>query len=217
MEEKKSLKISLSTTLLFLAILVIIVMAYYIYTEKTNYNKQISELEANTTNMQNTIDNLQGKIDSMLNTINSDNNSSVENDNTDNATKIYNECEKQCKGVVYRRETGESSGFFIKNGILYAGKEDMVETQTKTSGITENVKYVVPLNKQINKTIALTEDGKLYINKEENGLYGNSFERLLSSYDILEILQLPNEKEFKFLCSDGKIIDINGTVYLNLL
>lgn len=216
MEEKKTIKISLSTVLLFLAILVIIVMGYYIYTEKTNYNKEIADLEANTAEMKNTIDNLQGKIDSS-NTINTDNNSSVENENNYNTTKIYNECEKQCKGVVYRRETGESSGFFIKNGILYSGEENKTETQAKTSGITENVKYVVPLDKQINKTIALTEDGKLYINKEENGLYGNSFERLLPSYNILEILQLPNEEEFKFLSLDGKIINMNGTVYLNLL
>ena len=60
MEEKKSVKISLSTVLLFVAILVIAFMAYYIYTEKTNYNKQIADLEANAANMQNTIDNLQG-------------------------------------------------------------------------------------------------------------------------------------------------------------
>ena len=45
MSEKKSL--SLSTLLLLFSILVIIVMACYIYIEKTNANKKIANLEAN--------------------------------------------------------------------------------------------------------------------------------------------------------------------------
>ena len=81
MEEKKSVKISVSTVLLFVSILVIAFMAYYIYTEKTNYNKQIADLEAKTANMQDTIDNLQGKIDNISNTIN--NNSSTSDSNVD--------------------------------------------------------------------------------------------------------------------------------------
>ena len=71
MGENKQSKISLSTVLLLLAILVIIAMSYYIYTEKTNYNKEIAELEANATNMQSTINDLQGKIDNISQTINS--------------------------------------------------------------------------------------------------------------------------------------------------
>lgn len=85
MEEKKSLKISLSTFLLFLALIVIIAMAYYIYTEKVHYNKEIADLEANAINMQNTIDNLQGKIDSISNTIS---NNKEEISNTDNVSYI---------------------------------------------------------------------------------------------------------------------------------
>ena len=89
MEENKSVKISLSTVLLFIAILVIIVMDYYIYTEKTNYNRQIADLEANTANMQDTIDELQGKIDSISNTINSDKISNNEN-TTNNSGNVEN-------------------------------------------------------------------------------------------------------------------------------
>lgn len=81
MEEQKIVKISLSTVLLFVAILVIILMSYYIYTEKAKYDKQISNLEANNTIMQNTIDNLQEKIDNINNTINS--NSSPLDSNVD--------------------------------------------------------------------------------------------------------------------------------------
>ena len=79
MEEKKSVKISLSTFFLFLAIIVIMVMALYIYIEKINSNKEIADLEANATIMRDKIDELQGKIDSISNTINSDKISNTEN------------------------------------------------------------------------------------------------------------------------------------------
>ena len=46
MEEKKGIKISLSTLLLFFAIIVIITMFSYIYLDKVNSNKEIAELEA---------------------------------------------------------------------------------------------------------------------------------------------------------------------------
>ena len=69
MEEKKTLKISLSTIFLVLAIIGIIVMAYYIYIEKANYNRKIAELEVNATKMQSTINDIQGKIDSISNTM----------------------------------------------------------------------------------------------------------------------------------------------------
>lgn len=88
MEEKKSVKISLSTVLLFVAILVIVFMAYYIYTEKTNYNKQIADLEANTANMQDTIDNLQGKIDNISNTITNNSSTSDSNVDTDESLSL---------------------------------------------------------------------------------------------------------------------------------
>lgn len=58
-------------------------MAFYIYTEKTNSNKEIANLEVNAANMQDTIDELQGKIDSISNITNdtdSENNNSSESD-----------------------------------------------------------------------------------------------------------------------------------------
>lgn len=81
MEEKKSIKISLSTLFLILALIVIAFMTYYIYTEKTNANKEIETLEANAVEMQNTIKDLQDKIDTISNTINS-NNSNKDNNTT---------------------------------------------------------------------------------------------------------------------------------------
>ena len=62
MEEKKSLKISLSTFFLILAIIVIIIMAYYIYITKKESNKEIDDLKENAIGMQSTITNLRAKI-----------------------------------------------------------------------------------------------------------------------------------------------------------
>lgn len=67
MEEKKSLKIYVFSFLLLLAIIVIIVMACYIYIEKTNFNKEITSLEENITNMQSIIDAQQERINSSSN------------------------------------------------------------------------------------------------------------------------------------------------------
>lgn len=104
MEEKKQLKMSLSTFLLIIAIIVIIVMACYIYIDKTNSNKEIANLETNATNMQNTIDNLQDKIDSISNTINSnttkDTTNKISNDEVDKIAKELFE-----KGSEKIRET----------------------------------------------------------------------------------------------------------------
>ena len=58
MQEKKYIKISLSNLILVVAILVIIIMAYYIYSEKKNYQKQTVDLEAKTSSIENTADNL---------------------------------------------------------------------------------------------------------------------------------------------------------------
>lgn len=82
MEEKKSIKVSLSTVFLILALIIIVVMVYYIYVEKTNANKEISTLEANAVEMQNTIDDLQEKIDTISNTINSNTNVDTNNSQT---------------------------------------------------------------------------------------------------------------------------------------
>lgn len=77
MEEKKTVKISLSTLFLIVALIVIVAMAYYIYTEKTNTNKEISTLEINAITMRNTINDLQQKVNNNLNT--NDNESNVTN------------------------------------------------------------------------------------------------------------------------------------------
>lgn len=86
MEEKKSIKISLSTFLLIIAILIIIIMCFYIYIEKINSTKKIANLESNANNMESTITNLQEKLDNINTIINSNINST----NTINTTTSNN-------------------------------------------------------------------------------------------------------------------------------
>lgn len=140
------------------------------------------------------------------------NNIEYNKEENDNALSIDDKLEKEYGEVNYRRETEASSGFFIKDGALYSGEVNIEETQRKTTGINGEVKYVVPLDKQVNKTIALTKNNELYINIEENGLYGNSFEKILTDYEIVEILEISGEDEFKFLTLDGKVVNLDGTV-----
>lgn len=84
MEEKKGIKVSLSTVLFIFALIVIIAMAYYIYVEKTNANNEIATLEANAVEMQNTIKDLQDKIDTISNTINSNTSGEIDNSQSNN-------------------------------------------------------------------------------------------------------------------------------------
>ncbi|MGN1299562.1 MAG: hypothetical protein ACI4UE_06245 [Candidatus Scatovivens sp.] len=94
--------------------------------------------------------------------------------------------------------------------------KDNQNTHANTTGINGKVKYVVPLNKQTGETVVLTEDGKLYKNKKDIELFGNSFEVILNEYSFLEILEIPNQEELMFLTKEGKIISKDGTLYLDL-
>ena len=110
--EKKVVKISLSAFLLILAIIAIIIMAFYIYTEKTNYNNEISRLETNLDAKQSKIDELQGKIDSISNTINSGKTSNFENNlektqDTTNVSTSNNVEKEQNKIVKYEFQSAD--------------------------------------------------------------------------------------------------------------
>lgn len=90
MDEKKAIKISLSTFFLILAIIVIIVMCIFmfkLYNEKTEETKKSSELQTQVNNLNETISDLQGKIDNISETINSNN--STENTSTANNSTSF--------------------------------------------------------------------------------------------------------------------------------
>lgn len=85
MEKKKVTKISLSTFFLILALIVIVIMAIFIYqfyNEKIEANEKSAELQIQVGNLNATINDLQGKINNISDTINPNN--SIENTTTTN-------------------------------------------------------------------------------------------------------------------------------------
>ena len=90
MKDKKTFKKSSTTFFLIGAIIVIIVMTYYIYSKKTNYNKELSDLETNSATMQNTTNEEQEKINSKSNTISSEKVSHSKNDDNNEIASINN-------------------------------------------------------------------------------------------------------------------------------
>ena len=148
MGEKKSIKISLSTVFLILAVLVIILMAYYIYVEKTNANKEIATLETNAVEMQKTINNLQDKIDNISNTINSNtsgkiNNSQATNTTSNNEIKFSDdEIKKSLQNYLDLVGTREGSpiGLLVKLGLCNYSDYDNA-TRTDDNYIKTNIKY----------------------------------------------------------------------------
>lgn len=105
MEEKKSIKISLSTFFLILAIIVIVIMGVFIfkfYNDKKVSDSEVKELES-------TINNLEGKINSLEETINDN---GKNNDEITSKTFSNNEIKKalqdylELKGI-YAGSPGE--------------------------------------------------------------------------------------------------------------
>lgn len=66
MEEKKVVKISLSTLFLILAIIIIVIMTvfmYKFYNEKIEANEKTAELQTQVSNLNKTVSSLQEKVD----------------------------------------------------------------------------------------------------------------------------------------------------------
>lgn len=146
MEEKKSVKISLSTLFLILALIVIAFMAYYIYTEKTNANKEIETLEANAVEMQNTIKDLQDKIDTISNTINSNNSNednNVTNTSDNNSTSFTDEQVKTALSNYLELRSHMNCNELLNNltekGLL--NYDDSKHTYLDDGSYITNIKY----------------------------------------------------------------------------
>lgn len=186
MEEKKSIKMSLSTVLLIFALIIIVAMAYYIYIEKTNADKEISTLQSNSVEMQNTINDLQEKIDTISNTINSNTNADINNSETNNTSKNENVTfsDKQIKECITNYlnifvASGGPDVLLSKLGLL---KDAEIDSETDEDYYKKtNIKYsefkVAAMNymteewfgKVKNTTGTKEQDGLLYIADAASG------------------------------------------------
>ena len=158
MEEKKVTKISLSIFLLILSIIVIIVMAYFIYklnNDKQLANNKVTELNKQVSGLESTANNLQGTISDISNTINNstetkaDSNSNTQinesgkktfsNDEIKNAIQNYLE-------LVGARE-GSPEGLLVKLGLTNFGTNT---EKADNNYIKTNIKYADYKTKMLN-------------------------------------------------------------------
>lgn len=136
MEEKKTIKISVSTFFLIIAIIAICVMGFFIY--KLNNDKLIeqrksSELQSQVTSLNGTVNELQGKINSISSTINS--NSSADTNVTQNkqveSTTTKVELDKKYENFKYGITFSYPSSLVDHQ---YSLTDDMVESFSDNNG-----------------------------------------------------------------------------------
>lgn len=147
MNEKKPIKISLSTFFLIIAIIVIIVMGIYIYkisVDKMKEEEKVEILNSEVTELEGTVNSLQEKINSIANTVNSNTDAEIENSQTSNEeVKFSNdEIKKSLQNyldLIGIRE-GSPLGMLVK---LELCNYDDYNTANKTSDnyVKTNIKY----------------------------------------------------------------------------
>ena len=117
MEEKKVNKIGVSTIFLILSLLVIVIMGIFIYklnNDKTDQKKKISELEAEATRLNTTVEELQEKINTVSKVIN-DEDPRTEQDKYTNITSKLGDDD-----MFYPLEINKNNdGAYTLKGVIY--------------------------------------------------------------------------------------------------
>lgn len=232
-EEKKIEKGNTNKLLIifFLVLFILLFTGVIIMTVVNNNLKaELEELKAITMEAEKDLNNIRDDVNAKIeNTIENIVNSELENtvENTTVVNEVKNETKTEDKKIAsdkdvyealelkfsnfnYRREKGESAGFFIKDKTLYSGVESDKTTHVKAEGIKGTPKYVVPIDKQLGKTIVLTEEGKVYVNVPDEGigLYGAKFEAYLEDYKFIEIIELGEVYKLYLVSDDARVFDI---------
>lgn len=215
----------------FLVLFILLFTGVIIMTVVNNKLKaELEELKTITMEAEKDLNNIRDDVNAKIeNTIENIVNFEIENtvENTTVVNEVKNETKTDAKKITsdkdvyealelrfsnfnYRREKGESAGFFIKDKTLYSGVERDKTTHVKAEGIKGTPKYVVPIDKQLGKTIVLTEEGKAYVNvpDEESGLYGTKFEAYLEEYKFIEIMELGEVYKLYLITNDARVFDI---------
>ncbi len=167
MDEKKVTKISLSTFFLILAIIVIIVMGYFIYElcmKKTNENETISNLNSKVSNLENTINKLQENSS----TISETTNSSVDNSTTLSESEAL--AILKAKFDIVEKIYFSTKEFFKVNPGEEIKNFDNTILKYGTNNLLKEIKNNLPM-------LVHFENGKYYF-QEGGGAYGyNGFDK----------------------------------------
>lgn len=120
MEEKKN-KISLSVFISVLAVLVIIIMAGFIYMQKINADREIAGLKDDSEELKATVAELQGKLDNIGNI--ADTSNSKDYTLTEDNKKDIEYVIKQFYNLLGKKET-ESASMLVELGFTVEGVQD---------------------------------------------------------------------------------------------
>ena len=232
--EEKNIEKGNTNKLLIIFFLVLFILLFtgviIMTVVNNNLKAELEELKTITMEAEKDLNNIRDDVNAKIeNTIENIVNFEIENtvENTTVVNEVKNETKTDAKKITsdkdvyealelrfsnfnYRREKGESAGFFIKDKTLYSGVESDKTTHVKAEGIKGTPKYVVPIDKQLGKTIVLTEEGKAYVNvpDEGSGLYGTKFEAYLEEYKFIEIMELGEVYNLYLITNDARVFDI---------
>ena len=153
MEGEKHNKITLSTYIAVLAVLVIIVMAVLLYMQKINSNREIEGLKNDSEVLKNTVAELQGKLDSI-------------NEITNNTTNENSNTNQTSNEEFVIEGTYESNAGLEKISYTFSNGKVEYESLGKNAGTYEidGNKISIKYNKQ-----HIDPDGKTINNEYLNG------------------------------------------------
>lgn len=198
MEEKNATKISLSTFLLLIAVIIIAVMGYFIYklnNDKTTAVQKSTELQAQVNSLSGTVNDLQGKINNISETINS--NQKQENETSDAKSSSTNKTEKEIKNETIKtnndvnKQNSEEALYVYSSGDRNAanGNPELLYVYEFSNDKMKFNYHAIWNNADIGG-VAKSTDGEKYI--YENG--NRKLEILLNSMgeDSVKVIEYEN-------------------------
>ncbi|MBQ2938600.1 MAG: hypothetical protein IJE05_07015 [Clostridia bacterium] len=214
MEEKKTIKISLSSFFLMLAILIIIIMTYFIYkfyNEKVLATKEIEKLNTQVISLENTVNNSQDTI----NTISNNTNNSYSNSNSLDAILLDTTYSNNGIEFKYPSTFNKTDATFNESGYEAIEDNNKNRFQIQDEKISSSMELKDIIERE--KTLGMP-DGSNYrtlVKDEEyttlsNGIKGYRFESTTqdNAYQIIFMTQKDTTAyQFTFTINDKSTYD----------
>ena len=202
MEDKKEIKVSLSTVLLIIAIILIGVMGVFMYMQKTESDRQIAELENNASKLQETINDLQGKIDTISNTINS--NKDVNNNSAEDTKYVELTKELNSGDVLYITKAEKNSdNTYTLYGVVFDCNENVNPDYQISDTWTVTKDY---------KKVTVSSDTKCISGypEEEETTVGKCFNNYgeVELEKVVENTTLTDKYTYSFKFENGKCVEV---------
>ncbi len=144
---------------------------YKLYNDKEKTINNVEELNSKVSSLENIIETLETKNDKIYNEKNTNN--AIEVDKKDGTIDYFEILESKFEDVKYRTDIDGTSGFVIDNGKVFHGSSVDDHFDEEVTGILEEAKYVVPLNKQDARAIVNIPGVKEHLFLTKNGYLVN--------------------------------------------